>query len=397
MRPALLLIGHTYAALENRKKIQALALHFDLVCVTSTFEERLILGRSATDFDNDSDEAVRSYQLVRLRRRGATDTTFTYAGLADVMRMRRFDVVLVENEPWALVCWQARFWKSLLQPHALFGEFTWENVERPGWKGLALAPVYRAMSATTDFIISGNQAASQLVQKCGAKADAVCVAPQLGVDLSNHQPASSQERIALRHANGIPSGAFVVGYCGRLTNEKGLHELVAACDQIGTVHLALLGSGALEPWLREQALSRPWLHLLPPRPHGEIPAFLRCLDVFVLASKPVRTMKHCWEEQFGHVLIEAMACGVATLGSSSGAIPEVLGDASAVFPWGDAKALEARIRAVMGGAGLAARQLERTRAVYTHEAVAAQWARFLQGRLVAQRGMTGGMAEAGQP
>lgn len=396
MKPALLLIGHTYAALENRKKIQALALHFDLVCVTSTFEERLILGRSATDFDNDSDEAARGYQLVRLRRRGTVETTFTYAGLAQVMRARRFDVVLVENEPWALVCWQARFWKSVLQPQALFGEFTWENVERPGWKGLVLAPVYRAMTATTDFIIAGNEAASQLVRKRGAKADAVCVAPQLGVDLSNHQPASSQERTALRKVNKIPSDAFVVGYCGRLTHEKGLHELVEACDKIGTAHLVLLGSGVLEPWLREQARTRPWMQLLPPRPHGEIPAFLRCLDVFVLASKPVRTMKHCWEEQFGHVLIEAMACGVATLGSSSGAIPEVLGEATAVFPWGDAKALEGRIREAMGGTGLAARQLERTRAVYTHEAVAAQWAAFVRGRLVEQRGMTGSMTEAGQ-
>ena len=35
MRHSLLLVGHTYAALENRKKLQALAAHFDLVCVTS--------------------------------------------------------------------------------------------------------------------------------------------------------------------------------------------------------------------------------------------------------------------------------------------------------------------------------------------------------------------------
>ncbi len=383
MRPALLLIGHTYAALENRKKIQALARHFDLVCVTSTLEDRVILGRRATDFDNDSDEAFRGYQLVRLRRSGTNETTFRYAGLADVMRSRRFDVVLVENEPWAVVRWQARFWKSLLQPQALFGEFTWENVERPGWKGCALAPIYRAMTATTDFIIAGNQAAAQLVQKRGAKADAVCVSPQLGVDLSNHQPASSEEREALRQTNGLPIDAFIVGYCGRLTEEKGIQELVQACDAIGKVHLALLGSGVLEPRLREQAKSRPWLHLLPPRPHGEIPAFLRCLNVFVLASKPVRTMQLCWEEQFGHVLIEAMACGVATLGSSSGAIPEVVGDEAAVFPFGDAGALAARLREAMHDPALADRQLQRTRAWYTHDAVAAQWAGFIQQRLAA--------------
>jgi glycosyltransferase involved in cell wall biosynthesis len=383
MRPGLLLIGHTYAALENRKKLQALAAHFDLVCVTSTIEQHLVFGRPSSDFDNDSDAPTRNYQLIRLPRSGQTSTTFHYSGLAAVMRSRPFDVVLVENEPWARVCLQARFLKSFFQAHALFGEFTWENVERPGWKGFMLAPIYRAMTATTDFIIAGNQAASQLVQKYGARADEVLVAPQLGVDLDNHQPASSAERASLRQDCGLPPDAFIIGYCGRLTEEKGLHELLQACDALQKVHLVILGSGRLESWLKEQQQTRPWLHLLPPRPHFEIPSFLRCLNVFVLASKPVRTMRLCWEEQFGHVLIEAMACGVATIGSSSGAIPEVIGHDEAIFPHGDATALASRIRAVMNDSTIAQSQLDRTRRLYTHDAVAAQWAAFILHQLAA--------------
>lgn len=383
MKPGLLLISHAYAALENRKKLQALAAHFDLVCVTSTIEQRMVLGRPSSDFDNDGDEPSRNYRLIRLPRRGRAVTTFRYAGLGAVMRSRRFDVVLVENEPWAVVCWQARLWKSLEQRHALFGEFTWENVERPGWKGWVLAPIYRAMTATTGFIIAGNQAASRLVQRHGARAEDVLVAPQMGVDPGNHQPASPAERTVLRRACGLPADAFIVGYCGRLTEEKGLKELVRACDKLQNVHLAILGSGRLEPWLKEQQQSRTWLHLLPPRPHFEIPGFLRCLDIFVLASKPVRTMAMCWEEQFGHVLIEAMACGVATLGSSSGAIPEVIGDAEAIFPHGDAVALAERIQSVMNGASPARSQIERTRMLYTHDAVAAAWAGFICQKLAA--------------
>ena len=383
MKPGLLLISHACAALENRKKLQALSAHFDLVCVTSTIEQRQVLGRPSTDFDNESDGPGRNYQFIRLRRRGHTDTTFHYAGLAAVMRSRRFDVVLVENEPWAYVCWQARILKSLLQRQALFGEFTWENVERPGWKGLMLTPIYRAMTATTDFIIAGNQAASQLVQRHGARAGDVLVAPQFGVDLNNHQPASTAERLELRQDCGLPADSFIVGYCGRLTEEKGLKELVHACEVLRNVHLAILGSGRLESWLKEQQQTRPWLHLLPPRPHFEIPGFLRCLDLFVLASKPVRTMAMCWEEQFGHVLIEAMACGVATLGSTSGAIPEVIGHDEAIFPQGNADALAGRIRHVMNGTSMAQSQLERTRTLYTHDAVAAAWAGFIHQKLAA--------------
>jgi len=383
MKPGLLFISHACAALENRKKLQALAAHFDLLCVTSTIEQRLVLGQPSSDFDNDSDAPRRNYRLIRLPRHGQTGTTFRYAGLAAVMRSRRFDVILVENEPWAVVCWQTRCWKALLQRGALFGEFTWENVERPGWKGVVLAPIYRAMTATTDFIIAGNQAAARLVQKHGARSGAVLVAPQFGVDLANHRPASSAERVALRQACGLPADAFIVGYCGRLTEEKGLHELLHACELLQDVHLAILGSGRLESWLREQQQTRPWLHLLPPRPHFEIPGFLRCLDVFVLASKPVHKMALCWEEQFGHVLIEAMACGVTTLGSNSGAIPEVIGHDAAIFPHGDAQALAECILRAMSGTSMAQSQLERTRTHYTHDVVAAAWAGFIHQKLAA--------------
>ena len=46
-----------------------------------------------------------------------------------------------------------------------------------------------------------------------------------------------------------------------------------------------------------------------------------------------------WKEQFGHVLIEAMACKVPVIGSDSGEIPHVIGDAGLVFPEGDVQAL----------------------------------------------------------
>jgi len=143
----------------------------------------------------------------------------------------------------------------------------------------------------------------------------------------------------------------------------------------------------MKPWLEAQASTRPWLHLLPPRLHGEIPDFLRCLDLFVLASQPVRSLKNCWEEQFGHVLIEAMVCGVATLGSNSGAIPEVIGMREAIFRHSDADALHqvlgGFVRDTMARLDLAKRQLERTRLLYSHEAVAQRWAEFIKQRLVA--------------
>ncbi len=66
-----------------------------------------------------------------------------------------------------------------------------------------------------------------------------------------------------------------------------------------------------------------------------MPEYLNILDCLVL---PSRTREN-WKEQFGRVLIEAMACEVPVLGSSSGEIPNVIGEAGAVFPEGDSRQL----------------------------------------------------------
>ena len=58
---------------------------------------------------------------------------------------------------------------------------------------------------------------------------------------------------------------------------------------------------------------------------------MNALHVLILPSLTTAS----WKEQFGRVLIEAGACGVAVIGSSSGAIPEVVGDAGLIFSEGD--------------------------------------------------------------
>ncbi len=81
-----------------------------------------------------------------------------------------------------------------------------------------------------------------------------------------------------------------------------------------------------------------------------------------------------WKEQFGRVIIEAMACGVPVIGSNSGEIPSVIGEAGLIFPEGDAAALadclaflaqDPDLRSALGYKGR-----QRVLAQFTHQCVA---------------------------
>jgi glycosyltransferase involved in cell wall biosynthesis len=76
----------------------------------------------------------------------------------------------------------------------------------------------------------------------------------------------------------------------------------------------------------------------------QVPALLRDLDIAVLPSTCM--------EQFGRVLIEAMACGVPVVGSDAGSIPWVIGDSGMIFRNGNHHDLTGALTALGRDQGL---------------------------------------------
>jgi glycosyltransferase involved in cell wall biosynthesis len=116
-------------------------------------------------------------------------------------------------------------------------------------------------------------------------------------------------------------------------------------------------------------------------PSTQMPGYYRQLDVLVL---PSRTRPN-WKEQFGRVLVEAMACGVPVIGSDCGEIPHVIGNAGLVFAEGRADLLRAHLVRLMTAAelriDLARRGRERVLACYTQAQIAARTYRVYQAML----------------
>ncbi|MBZ0271148.1 glycosyltransferase [bacterium] len=242
-------------------------------------------------------------------------------------------------------------------------QFVWENIPH-GLSRRRLAQ--RANYRDIDHLFCGSSSALAAARADGYRGAASVVA-QVGVNAAAID-ATEARRL-------FEPGVFVVGVAARLDPKKGVADVIDAVAMLGeAAAIVIVGDGAQ----REALQARAARHGLGERArfvgavtHAEVPAYIKGCDAFVLASRDTRG----WREQFGHVLIEAMAAGVPVVGSDGGAIPEIVGDAGAIFSQGDAGALAARLVELRDNAPWRARCAaagrERVMAKYSDGAIAA--------------------------
>jgi glycosyltransferase involved in cell wall biosynthesis len=122
---------------------------------------------------------------------------------------------------------------------------------------------------------------------------------------------------------------------GRFSPEKGIDTLIEAMPLIPSDStLVLVGAGPERP--RLEALAEGlgvsarlrWVSWVD---SSKIAEYMNAFDVLVLPSRTRWNVK----EQFGRVLIEAMSCETPVIGSDSGEIPKVIGDAGMIFHEGN--------------------------------------------------------------
>lgn len=285
------------------------------------------------------------------------------------MARARPDIIHLEDEPDSLIACQVVLARRLWAPRAPLVLFTWQNIRRRRrWYVERLA---RWVLAQVDFLIAGSAGALDAARAAGYDGPAA-VLPQMGLDPGLFSPGDGA---GVRQALGL--SGFVAGYVGRLVPQKGVDLLLHAAARLSDASVLIVGGGPMRQALQELAVAlgiAGRVRFVPAVPVAEVPAYLRAMDVLVL---PSRTTPN-WKEQFGHVLIEAMACQVPVVGSDSGAIPEVIGPAGLIFPEGDAAALAQALEQLRAGPSLReqlgkagrARVLEH----YTHTQIARQTA-----------------------
>lgn len=282
-----------------------------------------------------------------------------YRGLGEQMRRFQPDIVHIDEEPYNAAAWQALHHARRVGARSLF--FSWQNLNR------RYPPPFnwgeRWVLNNVDHAIAGTESAAAIWRAKGYRGPMRVIA-QFGVDPDLFTPPPA-----------APERPFTIGYFGRLVEEKGLWILLDAVRQLrDDWRLILLGGGPLADALRRQIEADGLADRVSFRemvPSTEMPAQYRLIDALVLPS----LTRPNWKEQFGRVLVEAMASGVPVIGSDSGAIPDVTGDAGLVVPEGDAAALTDAFSRLMSDPALRAHHAEAGRARilahFTHEGVAA--------------------------
>ncbi len=251
-----------------------------------------------------------------------------YLPLSSKLLQFKPDLIYCEHEQESLITLETVVLRRLLMHRVPLALYAWHNLRRrSSWlvrvvSGATLRAAQHIFCASTESI--------QVLRQKGYSGGA-SVVQQTGVDLRYFYPRPADD-LQMR----LDLGGFVVGFIGRLAPEKGVDTLLYAIAQLPlSIHTSvmIIGTGMererLELLATRLGISKK-CRFLGALPYDQIAEYMSAMNLLVLPSLTTSN----WKEQFGRVLVEAMACGVNVAGSDSGAIPEVIGDAGLIFPEG---------------------------------------------------------------
>ena len=214
-----------------------------------------------------------------------------------------------------------------------------------------------------DAVVAVSRSIAEAVLEAGVNSEKIHL-----VRNAWHPDAELMSRDLARRELGLRHEEKVLGWVGRLTQEKGPEVMLRAMERLraSDVRLCMIGSGAMEAGLRRLAERLgiqdriKWV--------GEITdayRFFSALDVMVLSS---------WTEGTPMVLLEAMAAEVPIVTTAVGGIPDMLSPAEAVLvPPGSPESLAEAIRNVVSEPEMARSRASNARARLIQEFALDPW------------------------
>lgn len=250
--------------------------------------------------------------------------------IIEVLRRHKPHIIDMDHEPYSVQCAEIITLRNLFAPNTPIVMQTAQNILKN------YPPPFSLLEKRAFREIAGAYMCSETVRevlKTKGFRKPIQIA-YFGVDMEAFQPVERPD-----------DEPFTIGYIGRLMPPKGVLVLVDALAQIKAENWRFLvvGDGTERPTMERKLAEHGLLDrcdFVGAVQYEETPKYFQKIDV--LAMPTITTPK--FREQFGRVLIEAMACNVPVVGSTCGAIPEVIGEAGIVVAENDAAALANGLR-----------------------------------------------------
>jgi glycosyltransferase involved in cell wall biosynthesis len=281
------------------------------------------------------------YRLIRqqpiawgLKNHGLRNASHVYRNLGRLIADCQPDILELWEEPFFAVSWQAarHFLRQNPQGKILF--FSAQNVakRRP--------PPYtwfeKYLFKRAQVCVAMNAEVPEVLKAKGWRGQNLIL--PLGLDPNKYAKAFSGNT-----ERKLPG--CVIGFLGKLTEQKGISDLLAAMEMIAgsgvKASLLVVGAGEMKEKISRRLAALPLPNLLLDSvTHDEVPQALAQMDVVVMPSWTMPGLK----EQFGRVAAEAMAAKRTVVVSDSGELPNVVGEGGVVFPERNPSALAAALR-----------------------------------------------------
>ena len=377
IRPRRLLsIAHSYGVTLNRRLAHELALIDGGRWEVTAVAPKYFVGANDLRAVHLEPLPQELYELVPINAYLTNRVHFfVYGWHLRSLLAEPWDVVHCWEEPYILVGGQAAWWTPARTPLVFT---TCQNLSKSYPPPFDWVERY-AIGRAAGWIGIGQVVVENLRTRPGYDR-LPGVAIPLGTDIATFRPDPAA-RVAIRHKlEWEAQGPAVVGYLGRFVPQKGLGLMMRALDRVSSPWRALfVGAGPLEPALREWAKRHgDRVRICSAVLHDDVPAYVNAMDILCAPSQTTAR----WKEQFGRMLVEAFACGVAVIGSDSGEIPYVVGDTGLVVSESDepgwARAIAELIEDPTKRADLAARGVARAHDEFAWGVVARRYVEFFE-------------------
>lgn len=276
------------------------------------------------------------------------------------------DLIYIHEEPHALTTFQVA-WSAVQQgiPYIVDSSV----INRRG-NLFQKNPLEQFVFRHASLVYYRNDQCRSILQDRGCPVEKLQGPMPNGVSVDTFCEVGSKEALQFvneRLSASIQNKNLLIGFAGKICYRKGIDTLLNAIKESGSMHVLLCGP-IIEDSYRHKINENPSAEYLGNLETYGLVRFYSACDLIVLPS----ISTPAWEEQFGRVLTEAIACGTPAIGSDVGMISQIVGE-GAIFPQENSDALIQMIeqfRPFERRQNLIDKQRARMKKKYTWKAVA---------------------------